>query len=201
MYESLTFSDSVGICPYNKNHIITKSRLQKHIVKCEKQFPTHYKVMCPYNATHRLFKEELEEHIITCPARNILKSEIYPEEHNTRNFIVQSEFSNIIDGTENWDLEINNSMTLTKEEYFIDNNSRLVNISTNSKKQNEDFKMIRAPRGFSEAILTEPSEDSYVEDVESVVSSMGIGRGKITLKNDKLKLIGMCRGRSMDNFS
>lgn len=36
MYKCLTLHDPIIICPYDKNHFIAKSRLQKHIVKCEK---------------------------------------------------------------------------------------------------------------------------------------------------------------------
>ncbi|XP_003691851.1 gametocyte-specific factor 1-like [Apis florea] len=205
MYKCLTLHDPIIICPYDKNHFIAKSRLQKHIVKCEKRYPEHYKVMCPYNATHRLFKEELEEHIITCSARNVL-NEIYPEtkKHGATNFEIYSDLSSTIDCTENWDIEINdNSVILTEEEYSMDNNTKTINITIDSKNEerSKDSKPIRAPRGFSEAMLREASDDSCVEDLESIVSSMGIGRGKIIQKNNKLKLIGIGRGRAINNLS
>ena len=57
---------------------------------------------------------------------------------------------------------------------------------------------VRPPRGFSEAMLREASEDSCVDDLESVVSSMGIGRGKVTLSINKLRKIGIGRGRPMN---
>lgn len=31
-------SDPVVICPYDSNHKIARSRIQKHIVKCEKVY-------------------------------------------------------------------------------------------------------------------------------------------------------------------
>lgn len=57
---------------------------------------------------------------------------------------------------------------------------------------------VRAPRGFSEAMLREVNEDSCVDDLESVVSSMGIGRGKVTSSTNKLRKIGIGRGRPMN---
>lgn len=114
--------------------------------------------MCPYNATHRLFKEELEEHITTCSARNVL-NEIYPgfflyfiynflvfniivkilyfietKKHGATNFEIYSDLSSTIDCTENWDIEINdNSVILTEEEYSMDNNTKTINITIDSK--------------------------------------------------------------------
>lgn len=73
----LDVPDSVVRCPYNESHLIASSRIQKHILKCEKKFPEDFKVMCPYNASHRLFKSDLEEHIVTCPMRRVLKPELY----------------------------------------------------------------------------------------------------------------------------
>ncbi|XP_053983175.1 gametocyte-specific factor 1-like [Hylaeus anthracinus] len=198
MYTCLKLLDPVVICPYNKNHLISKSRLQKHIVKCEKQYPEHYKILCPYNATHRLFKHELEEHIITCPARSVLQSEIYsePKKHGSINFVFQSEVSSVIDCTENWDEEDENSKFLTDYESISDNNTETPeeNLDSNVRK-NIVKEKLRSPRGFSEAMLREANEDSYVEDLESVISSMGIGRGKIIQNENRLRLIGQGRGR------
>ncbi|KYM76412.1 Protein D7 [Atta colombica] len=66
-------NDEVLHCPYNKYHRIASSKFQRHLVKCEKNFPSDYKVICPYNATHRLSKSEIEEHINTCPMRRIVE--------------------------------------------------------------------------------------------------------------------------------
>lgn len=67
-------SDEVLRCPYNKHHSISRSRFQRHLVKCEKNYPPDYKVVCPYNATHRSSKSEIEEHINTCPTRSIVEA-------------------------------------------------------------------------------------------------------------------------------
>ncbi|CAD1478235.1 unnamed protein product, partial [Heterotrigona itama] len=194
MYKCCTLLDPVVVCPYNKNHFIARSRIQKHIIKCEKQYPE--KLMCPYNATHRLFETEFEEHIINCPARNVCELETYSEikKHGATNF-GPPDLSSTIDCTENWDLE-------TDEDSFAKGNPPVnVNVDLKAhcisqhmlKEESKDIKSIRAPRGFSEAMLREASEDSCVDDLESVVSSMGIGRGKVISSIKKLKKIGIGR--------
>ena len=61
------------------------------------------------------------------------------------------------------------------------------------------MRSVRAPRGYSEAMLREPTEDFCVDDLESVVSSMGIGRGKVISSINKLKKIGLGRGSPMND--
>ncbi|KOX79030.1 Gametocyte-specific factor 1 [Melipona quadrifasciata] len=199
MYKCCTLLDTVVVCPYNKNHFISRSRIQKHIVKCEKQYPE--KLMCPYNATHRLLETEFEEHIITCPDRNVCELETYSEtrKHGATNF-GPSDISSIIDSTENWDLE-------TDDDSFAEGKSPVYsNVELKAhcvsqhilKEKSKDVMSVRAPRGFSEAMLREASEDSCVDDLESVVSSMGIGRGKVTSNINKLRKIGIGRGKPMN---
>ncbi|XP_048265829.1 uncharacterized protein LOC126918058 [Bombus affinis] len=205
MHKYQTLLDPIVVCPYDKSHSVAKSRLPKHIIKCEKQYPEHYKLMCPYNASHRLSKKEFEEHITTCPTRNILESEIYSEirKHGATNF-VPPDLSSTIDCKENWDIDINNNpITITEEEYSVGNNidskAHCDSPQYKLEKRSADDIFIRAPRGFSEAMLKEVTEDYCIEDLESVVSSMGIGRGKITLNTDQLKKIGLGRGTNEDS--
>ncbi|XP_011876807.1 PREDICTED: gametocyte-specific factor 1-like [Vollenhovia emeryi] len=76
-------SDDVLCCPYNKCHRIPSTRFQRHLVKCEKNFPPDYKVICPYNATHRFSKSEIVEHITTCPMRRTVEGS-YIQHTSTR---------------------------------------------------------------------------------------------------------------------
>ena len=205
MYRCQKLLDPVVICPYNEKHLIFKSRLQKHIVKCEKKYPEHYKVMCPYNATHRLFKSQLEEHVITCPTRNVLESEMYsePRKHGATNFGLASEVSSTIDYNENWDLEANDGLKIfSDDESVSDNNAdaRKETVDSTARNQVVENDELRAPRGFSEAMLREANDESGVEDVESVVSTMAIGRGKVIQEKDKLRLIGVGRGRKLNTI-
>ncbi|KRT84667.1 hypothetical protein AMK59_1850 [Oryctes borbonicus] len=53
-------------CPFDPQHLLTEDRLQKHVIKCMKNYPNHVK--CPYNTLHCfLNKNELEGHIMECP--------------------------------------------------------------------------------------------------------------------------------------
>lgn len=55
---------------------------------------------------------------------------------------------------------------------------------------------MRSPRGFSEVMLIDEDEETNVEDMESITSSMGIGRGKISVnKNYLIQKIGLGRGK------
>ncbi|XP_076648892.1 uncharacterized protein LOC143356799 [Halictus rubicundus] len=190
MYRYLKLVDPVVTCPYNNLHLIARSRLQKHIVKCEKNYPEHYKIMCPFDATHRLDKSELEEHIMTCPTRKGLDSEMNQEvrNHGYMNFPMPSEISSTVDCTENWDLDMDNdSIALDNENISNDN----------FVSQKVDFREdLRPPRGYSEAMLREENEDSALDDVESVYSSSGMGRGRI-IQEVQLKLLGRGAGRSL----
>ncbi|KAF2889696.1 hypothetical protein ILUMI_16477 [Ignelater luminosus] len=58
--------DPLMRCPFNGAHLVTKSRLQHHIIKCSVNYPNHF--ICPFNALHRfLNKEEYTQHLIDCP--------------------------------------------------------------------------------------------------------------------------------------
>ncbi|KAJ0169791.1 hypothetical protein K1T71_014397 [Dendrolimus kikuchii] len=60
-------------CPYNKVHRVPLSRLQGHIVKCQKNYP-ELKI-CPYNATHRYQETEIHRHVKNC----VSKEQVFPE--------------------------------------------------------------------------------------------------------------------------
>lgn len=50
--------DKTVVCPYNKCHVILKSRIQTHLVKCEKQHPEIKLETCPFDITHRYRPED-----------------------------------------------------------------------------------------------------------------------------------------------
>lgn len=57
------------MCPYEKSHIILKSRIQYHLIKCAKNHP-HIKLeRCPFDVTHHLRPDEKAAHIVSCPSR------------------------------------------------------------------------------------------------------------------------------------
>ncbi|XP_047022497.1 gametocyte-specific factor 1-like [Helicoverpa zea] len=54
-------------CPYNKCHRVLKSRIQHHLIKCEKNGPKLQ--ICPFNATHRYPDYLIKQHCLNCPSR------------------------------------------------------------------------------------------------------------------------------------
>ena len=51
--------DNIVECPYNRAHQVLASRMQTHLIKCQKNYPNVKKVKCPYNSTHLVNKEDL----------------------------------------------------------------------------------------------------------------------------------------------
>ncbi|KAI4504684.1 hypothetical protein M0802_000234 [Mischocyttarus mexicanus] len=178
-------------CPYNENHKIIKSRIQKHIVKCEKNYPNDYKIICPFNATHRLFRYEIAEHITVCPTRKQIKPEL---SNRTENYELlknklQHEATDVIKFSEEWDkvLEFDSVSDIKK------------NPHSNIREDYDDDEDLRPPHSYSEVMLIEVNEEINSEDIESITSSMGIGRGKISSdKVNLLRRIGIGRGNAFN---
>lgn len=198
MYEPYEIIDNTVKCPYNLNHTIARSRIQRHIVKCEKQYPEDYKVICPYNATHRLFKSEVTDHIITCPMRRLIDPELYQwtRKHGSIRTNLQSDIVSTIECEDSFEQEFKNEFQSNM------NNNHDVEECINSIEvhnmnlSNLENKNLRPPRGFSEAVLTYQNDDVKSEDMESVISSMGMGRGKFNSSRiDMLKAVGLGQGK------
>ena len=64
-------------CPYNPSHLILKSRMQAHIVKCKKNYPLADKMVCPFNAVHHVDKPDYQYHVTTCPDRHVIEGHKY----------------------------------------------------------------------------------------------------------------------------
>lgn len=58
--------DYFVICSFDPNHVILRSRMPYHILKCLQQHPNHNKKQCPYDATEYIDPEHYEKHILTC---------------------------------------------------------------------------------------------------------------------------------------
>ncbi|XP_063234553.1 uncharacterized protein LOC134537733 isoform X2 [Bacillus rossius redtenbacheri] len=59
-------------CPYNRSHMIRRSRIQQHIVKCERNYPGLQMEWCPHNASHRFaHHEDFLAHVPNCPDARI----------------------------------------------------------------------------------------------------------------------------------
>ena len=107
------------ICPYNSSHSIHPSRIQRHLIRCErvsficlliiiiindysqryprcmficfmKNYPPNYKIVCPYNSLHRLDKSEFSQHMIECPNNDKLGERERKYFHRFLNFIIEN---------------------------------------------------------------------------------------------------------------
>lgn len=110
-----------------------------------------------------------------------------------------SEISSIINCEENWNDPVD---TLSFTDCYSVSSSNvgvpLENLPLSLKNDMESDN-VRAPRGFSEALLIDVSDDTSVYDLESVVSGMGMGRGNNKLNYvERLKRIGLGRGKPLD---
>lgn len=64
-------------CSFDSNHVILRSRMPYHIVKCVKNHPGHNKVQCPYDATEYIDNDKLANHLLTCESKRSLDAERY----------------------------------------------------------------------------------------------------------------------------
>ncbi|XP_048003490.1 gametocyte-specific factor 1-like [Leguminivora glycinivorella] len=63
-------------CPYEPNHRVPRSRIQGHIVKCQKNYPEL--AICPFNATHRYPAAQIKHHVANCPTKQAMFPEDVP---------------------------------------------------------------------------------------------------------------------------
>ncbi|XP_043271300.1 gametocyte-specific factor 1-like [Venturia canescens] len=201
------------ICPYDRNHRIAPSRIQIHLVKCSKNYPPDYKVSCPYNATHRLFRNEVEEHINNCRDHQHVNPGIYEtcSKRGADMSSVASECFSVVGSQETWEDDNENSLypviyppdcpsvtpMNSESRRNLDNRLRYIVPSRPLSLHSRN----RAPSGLAQALMMEQSEQSEVEDMESVKSFMGVGRGKPWSQphNEMITKIGRGRGSAQVN--
>ncbi|KAK7863298.1 hypothetical protein R5R35_005341 [Gryllus longicercus] len=181
--------DEIVPCPYNPSHQINKSRLQYHIVKCEKQHAQRELVTCPYNATHRLPKPELAVHIFECPDKRILETHKFQtgdevSKKNLQEFIRPS----LPPSEENWDTDDYQSSYDPNQ--HINNKCVIRNIQGATKSERKQFRREERRRVNQLADASEPevSKVGYVPprppkslpkgvSNSELGSRLGMGRG------------------------
>lgn len=101
------YKEKILICPYNWAHVILKSRMQTHLVKCMKSHPQVVKLICPYDATHRIDITEICEHLESCPAQVTVVSFKYTVGSESDGTTNHNQFLPVenrdIESSENWD--------------------------------------------------------------------------------------------------
>ncbi|XP_022225791.2 gametocyte-specific factor 1 homolog [Drosophila obscura] len=70
-------------CPFDKSHIILRSRMAVHLIRCARNNTDSKKVSCPFNGTHLIDANEIKNHVENCPNRstfeNFLKMDKKPD--------------------------------------------------------------------------------------------------------------------------
>ncbi|XP_017139828.1 gametocyte-specific factor 1 isoform X3 [Drosophila miranda] len=56
-------------CPFDKGHVIMRSRMTVHLVRCAPNHHGSKKVRCPFNNTHIYTISKMKIHVGTCPQR------------------------------------------------------------------------------------------------------------------------------------
>lgn len=70
-------------CPFNEQHVMAAGALQRHIVKCMKNYPGW--LACPYNALHQFPNaESLTQHMLSCPFKETIATLMQKEYDNGR---------------------------------------------------------------------------------------------------------------------
>ncbi|KAK9875683.1 hypothetical protein WA026_009479 [Henosepilachna vigintioctopunctata] len=89
-------------CPFNPEHKMLESMLQRHIIKCMVNYPEY--LSCPYNALHR-FKNKtlLLRHKLNCPSKNEVKALLdWSTQQTTSDINIQSPVN--VENTRNFNL-------------------------------------------------------------------------------------------------
>ena len=70
--------DELVHCPFNKNHLVKRSRLITHKKICPDKGNKGI-IQCPYNPSHNIAIENLERHKAKCPDRVIINEDLEKE--------------------------------------------------------------------------------------------------------------------------
>lgn len=62
--------DSYVQCSFEPSHIILRSKMPNHLIKCKANHPGHNKIQCFYNASEYIDPTNLAQHIYECECRN-----------------------------------------------------------------------------------------------------------------------------------
>ncbi|OXU26337.1 hypothetical protein TSAR_003127 [Trichomalopsis sarcophagae] len=181
--------DPVIICPYDSNHRIARSRIQRHLVKCEKNYPPDYKQQCPYDASHRVFEHEMIEHVTNCPMKLSNPIDAAAGSSIMRLPETDTELESQMESDEVWD-EGPEAATRTNPynepiSFETVNLKQYATISAprgNAMIAKKFHSKLRRPFGYSESMLLDMSTTTSCQeaddDTESVTSEMGVGRGQ-----------------------
>lgn len=73
------------ICPFDKSHLILRSRIHYHLIKCSKNHPNCNKVICPYDATEYIDPDEFPKHLFECKSKISIDGLVYANDKMFKN--------------------------------------------------------------------------------------------------------------------
>lgn len=182
-------------CPYDKNHIIAKTRFQRHLVKCEKNFPSDYMCICPYNATHRFVKSEMQEHINTCSVRKIVEAS-YIQQPSTHD----DDDDDATTISKGFDSRSEIDFLESREgpsEFCTTSSTSNLQDESNACSDAESFAAYRNPMAAQYGRITNHDSDCSSDDSDTDVVSTktaSFGRGRMLSNFEFLRRVGV-RGR------
>ena len=65
--------EDLVVCPYDPAHMIRRTRMAYHLIKCKEQHPGVDLAVCPYNATHQFPVEQEKARIYCNFAKHLLE--------------------------------------------------------------------------------------------------------------------------------
>ena len=115
--------DELVHCPFNKAHLVKRSRLITHKKICPDKSNKGI-VQCPYNPSHNVTIENLEKHKSKCPDKVIINPEL---EKEMENFIKNG--------------GISNKIIIEEKENIQKNQNEIEVLESSAKSENEPKKL------------------------------------------------------------
>uniref|UniRef100_A0A1B6KZ77 CHHC U11-48K-type domain-containing protein n=1 Tax=Graphocephala atropunctata TaxID=36148 RepID=A0A1B6KZ77_9HEMI len=170
-------------CSFDPHHILLRSRMPYHIVKCIKAHPNHNKIQCPFDSTEYIDPEEFPEHIricgskrtifqTTCDTADIIKYSNPCKIHKTPYFHASAPQQD-----EEWGLSAPPKEEDDEDEGPLVGVGR--GVSLRAKKPDAPVK-----RGMGRAELLDRIFKRYLEQQQSLISSKPIGSSSDTLRDN-----------------
>ncbi len=66
-YNKFRYEDFMVRCPFDENHVMSRTRFQFHVINCKQEHMTSNHIECPYNSLHIMLKEHYNKHVEVCP--------------------------------------------------------------------------------------------------------------------------------------
>jgi len=93
-------------CPYNISHQLTVGSLQKHQIKCRRNYPNSGVTICPFNSSHHIPEADQEYHLAHCQDSKLVEMAKFKMRLEDKKLVsVIPEIRVIEADEENWEAE------------------------------------------------------------------------------------------------